>query len=122
MKADEDLQETIRRRNMRSKKNDLQQDEDHAQQDVQQQGQDLPVPDDGEDIVSEGDYEGVAGMEETSDEEMTGRDPAAIQDTSDAMQRTDPPTIDGEPETKRQRLQWLETVIDNVLGGLDEDG
>ena len=62
MKADDNLQETIRRRNTRSKKLDLHADGEHAHQDVHQQGQDLPVPKDEEEMGNEDEYEGMAGM------------------------------------------------------------
>ena len=57
MKADANLQETIRRRDMRTKKPEPHADEGEAQQSVpQQQGQDLLVPEEDEEMEGEEDY------------------------------------------------------------------
>ena len=124
MKADANLQETIRRRDMRTKKPEPHADEGQAQQSVpQQQAQYLFVLEADEEMADEDEYEGMADMAESSDDETNDHGPAEpVQSPRTTPQRRDPPASKDKPESKRQRIQWLENVIDKVLGVFsDED-
>ena len=122
MRADADLQETICRRDKRAKKPEPHADGGHAQQHVpQQHAQDLLVPEADEEMEDEDEYEGMADMVESSDDEETNHGPAAsIHSPPTAPQSSGSPVSKDEPESKRQRIQRLENVIDKVLGGLSD--
>ena len=107
---------------MRTKKLEPHADEGQAQQSVpQQQGQDLLVPEEDEEMEGEEDYEGILGMAESTEDEATEHEPAAhTQGQSITPQSRSPPVSKDEPERKRQRIQWFEEVIDRMLGGFGE--
>ena len=72
-------------------------------------------------MEGEEDYEGIPGMAESTEDEATEHEPAThIQSQSITPQGRSLPVSKDEPESKRQRIQWLEEVIDRMLGGFGE--
>ena len=87
----------------------------------QQHAQDLFVLDADEEMEDADEYEGMADMVESSDDEETKHGPAAsIHRPPTAPQSSGSPVSKDEPEGKRQKIQWLESVIDKVLGGFSD--
>ena len=63
----------------------------------------------------------MADLVESSDDEENNHGPAAsIHSPPTASQSTGSPVNKDEQESKRQWIQWLENVIDNVLGGFSD--
>ena len=63
----------------------------------------------------------MADIVESSDDEETNHGPAdSIHSSPTAPQSSGSPVSKDEPESKRQRIQWLENVIDKVLGGFSD--